>query len=168
MVVTNSKLDDDGLTEYLTHRDLKFLALSFTAITTATVLGLYIYYNIIKKEQTSQSLLLHNSSYNSSYNSPYNPLYNTPYNPQGVLKNMTDIIKPELKLEIITCEYYDNDWHETLKHTFYGNTEQDIEDIIDAHRQTDAFFDASFSGAFNWEGGTIILKNDISEIEQNI
>ncbi len=72
--------------------------------------------------------------------------------------------EPKLNLEITTFEYYDNQWNPVLTHTFYGNTENEINQLIDAHRKTDSFFDASFTGEFKWKEGTIQLKNTISNI----
>ena len=61
---------------------------------------------------------------------------------------------PSHKLKIKTCEYYNNKWNPVLIHTFLGNTEEEIAGLIDAHRQTDSFFDASFSGFFKYSRWT--------------
>lgn len=66
---------------------------------------------------------------------------------------------PKLKLEILTSEYYDNNWNPVIMHTFYGDTEKELNDLVNSHRQTDTFFDASFIGTFKWKGSTLKLKN---------
>lgn len=73
----------------------------------------------------------------------------------------------KLKLKITTCEFYDNKWNRVLNHTFYGNTEQEINDTIKAHRITDSFFDASFKGVFQWKGEEIELKNIIGKLKES-
>jgi hypothetical protein len=65
------------------------------------------------------------------------------------------IATPKLRLLITTYEFYNNFWHQTVTHAFYSDTEQDLYRIRDAHRKTDAFFDASFTGKFDG----IILMN---------
>lgn len=64
-------------------------------------------------------------------------------------------VVPKLYLQITTYEFYDRKWHATLTHTFYGNTEDELYKIRDAHRKTDTFFNGSFTGGFK----DIILMN---------
>ena len=66
-----------------------------------------------------------------------------------------------VSLSITTYEFYDGDWHPTLTHTFYGKTEQDARKIMEAHRNTDSFFNGSFSG--KWNG--LILKNSDAVVQ---
>lgn len=73
--------------------------------------------------------------------------------------------KSKLKLKITTCELYDSQWNEVLSHTFYGNTENEISQLIEAHRKTDSFFNSSFKGIFEWKGGSIELKNVIHDLK---
>lgn len=70
---------------------------------------------------------------------------------------------PKLRLQITTYEFYSNFWQPTVTHTFYGNTEEELQKIRDAHRKTDTFFNGSFTGKFN---GIILMngKEIISEI----
>lgn len=71
-----------------------------------------------------------------------------------------------MKLKITTCEWYNDRWNKVLAHIFYGNNEDEISQLIQAHRQTDSFFDSSFKGVFNWKGGTIKLKNKIDDLKE--
>lgn len=52
-------------------------------------------------------------------------------------------------------------WNPVLAHTFYGQTEEELENLVQAHRTTDSFFDASFNGIFKWKGTEIKLKNTV-------
>ncbi len=67
--------------------------------------------------------------------------------------------KPLLKYAIITSELDEETgiYRETLVHIFYGDTMDEIQLIIKAHRTADAFFNGSFLG--DYKG--ITLKNDI-------
>ncbi len=67
--------------------------------------------------------------------------------------------KPALKYAIITSELEEETglFRETLVHIFYGDTIDEIQLIIKAHRKADAFFNGSFLGDYNG----IILKNEI-------
>lgn len=71
---------------------------------------------------------------------------------------------PKLRLLITTYEFYDGFWHQTVTHAFYGNTEDELYKIRDAHRKTDSFFNASFTGKFD---GIILMngKEIISEVK---
>lgn len=64
-------------------------------------------------------------------------------------------VTPKLSLQITTYEFYGRKWHPTVTHTFYGDTEEELHKIRDAHRKTDTFFNGSFTGSFNG----IILMN---------
>ncbi len=68
-----------------------------------------------------------------------------------------------LKLEITTYEFYNNKWNEVLTHAFYGTSKQDILALVEAHKKTDSFFRASFTGRFEWNNDVIELKNEISD-----
>ncbi|MDD3474311.1 MAG: hypothetical protein PHP08_00225 [Candidatus Dojkabacteria bacterium] len=136
--------------ENLSTRDFKFLLGSLAVIIIGTIAGLYVYNDIIKKRQ--QTLSLYYRQQNQ-------------YNKTGGMNNI--VTKPPLKLKITTCEYYDNDWHPVVRHTFYGNSEEEINSIVEAHRKTDSFFDSSFDGIFRTDDVEIILKNEISEIKEN-
>lgn len=70
-----------------------------------------------------------------------------------------DKSKQKLSVSITTNEFYNNIWNPVLAHTFYGETEEELENLIQSHRKTDIFFDASFKGTFNWKGTKIELKN---------
>ena len=56
-----------------------------------------------------------------------------------------------IRLEIITNEHDGVNWFPVLSHKFY-----ELEALVQAHRQNDQFFNASFSGHFNG----IALKNN--------
>lgn len=61
-----------------------------------------------------------------------------------------------MEYTIDTYELINGNWHIVLSHVFYGNGQYEINQIIEAHRKTDSFFNASFDG--EWNG--IILKNE--------
>lgn len=71
----------------------------------------------------------------------------------------SDRSKQKLTVSIATSEFYNNQFNLVLTHTFYGNNEEEIENLVQAHRITDSFFDASFKGIFKWKGTEIKLKN---------
>jgi hypothetical protein len=64
-----------------------------------------------------------------------------------------------LRYAIITYEGDENfkTWTEVLAHIFYGQTLDEIQAIIAAHRKSDAFFNGSFLGHYE----DIPLKNEI-------
>lgn len=66
---------------------------------------------------------------------------------------------PTLKFAIVTFELDEEKEEaiETIGHIFYGDTIEDIQGLIAAHRKTDTFFDGSFSG--QWKD--IKLKNEV-------
>lgn len=72
---------------------------------------------------------------------------------------MPEDYKPALKYAIITKELDEEKgtFRDTLVHIFYGDTMDEIQGIIKAHRNADQFFNGSFIG--NYKG--IILKNEI-------
>lgn len=70
-------------------------------------------------------------------------------------------LKPKPSVSIITNEFYNNQWNPVLSHDFYANTNEELENLIQAHRKSDPFFDASFNGTFNWKGSKIELKNTV-------
>ena len=61
-----------------------------------------------------------------------------------------------MQYQIDTFELINGQWYKILSHIFYGNGQYEINQIIEAHRKTDSFFNASFDG--KWNG--IILKNE--------
>lgn len=123
----------------------KFFSYQFLVITAATVVGLYIYHNIIKNQQTQQL-----------------------YQPRKLNKMSLDniIMSPKYMLDITTCELDETNkqWIPTLTHRFYGNSQEEIDSLIDSHRKTDSFFNASFEGLFIWKDGEIQLKNVESKL----
>jgi hypothetical protein len=64
-------------------------------------------------------------------------------------------------INIVTNEYYNDSWNPILVHSFYGDNNEQIENLVAVHRMGDPFFDASFKGTFNWKGTDIKLKNTI-------
>lgn len=75
------------------------------------------------------------------------------------IKKDDDTYKPPLKYAIITSELDEDKgiWRETLVHVLYGDTTDEIQGLIAAHRKADTFFDGSFLGYYN----DIKLKNDV-------
>lgn len=71
----------------------------------------------------------------------------------------TSDVSKKLSVSITTNEFYDNMWNPVLTHKLYANSEEELENLVQVHRMTDAFFDASFKGVFNWKGTDIKLKN---------
>ncbi len=67
---------------------------------------------------------------------------------------MAEVIPP-VTLTITTYELVKGVPRATVNHEFFGNTEDEARKVLEAHRKTDAFFDASFTG--NFRG--IILVN---------
>lgn len=72
---------------------------------------------------------------------------------------MEEQYKPSLKYAIITSELDEDNgiFRETLTHIFYGDTIDEIQLLIAAHRKTDVFFNGSFLGSYN----DIKLRNEI-------
>lgn len=68
---------------------------------------------------------------------------------------------PETTLKYVIITYEGDEesqtWTEVLAHVFYGNTLEEIQAIIAAHRKSDAFFNGSFLGRYE----DIQLKNEI-------
>ncbi len=141
-------------TESITKRDIKFLIGSFIAITAGTVFGLYIYNDVLK---------MHWSRRNKPY---YGQMINKSQHMTPSIEYIEKEDYPKLKINITTSEYDDINkiWIPTLGHIFYANTEDEILSLVNAHRQTDSFFDASFSGIFKWKEGIIYLKNKVSDL----
>lgn len=67
--------------------------------------------------------------------------------------------KPLMKYATVISELDEDKgiWREILVHIFYGDTMDEIQGLILAHRKTDTFFDGSFLG--HYKG--IKLKNEI-------
>lgn len=67
--------------------------------------------------------------------------------------------EPSLRYVIVTYELDEesNVWIETLTHIFVGDTIEEIQEIIAAHKKTDAFFSGGFLG--QWKD--IKLKNEV-------
>lgn len=74
------------------------------------------------------------------------------------IKDTSDVSK-KLSVSITTNEFYNNTWNPVLMHRFYGETEEELESLVQSHKVTDTFFSASFNGTFNWKGTKIELKN---------
>lgn len=67
--------------------------------------------------------------------------------------------KPSLKYAIITSELDEEKglYREILVHIFYGDTMDEIQALIKAHRKTDVFFNGSFLGEYKG----IKLRNNV-------
>lgn len=55
---------------------------------------------------------------------------------------------PSLQKIITTYEFSNDQWVVVVTHTFFADTQQELFQIIDAHRKSDEFFDASFKGEY--------------------
>lgn len=83
----------------------------------------------------------------------------------------TEHIQPPVNLAITTYELAEDSnnnpiWKATVTHIFSGETIERVHQIVDAHKNTDTFFEASFKGVFPWKGEYIYLKNSEIEIIQ--
>lgn len=56
---------------------------------------------------------------------------------------------PDFALIVVTYELVDNKWVATVAHSFYGDTEEEANRVMEAHKKTDRFFSASFTGQFD-------------------
>ena len=56
---------------------------------------------------------------------------------------------PQLALVVVTYELVDNTWIATVGHSFYGDTEEEATRVMEAHKKTDRFFAAGFTGQFD-------------------
>ncbi len=66
---------------------------------------------------------------------------------------------PPLQLTITTYELMGNKYDAVVSHTFHGNTQQELFDLIECHKMIDPFFAASFKGMFHYQRGIIYLRN---------
>lgn len=69
---------------------------------------------------------------------------------------MAEVIPP-VTLTITTYELVEGVLRATVNHEFFGNTEDEARKVLEAHRKTDAFFDASFKGNFR---GIILVNSE--------
>lgn len=136
-------------------RETKAFIIGFTSSVLAGVITLYVFYEYISKRVISRTI----EEYVKQRKYQQSNMY---YQSEVINDMQSNINLPKLSYEIVTSELDDvnNKWIPVLKHTFYGNTEDEIIGLIKSHKQTDSFFRASFEGVFNWKGGTIKLKND--------
>jgi len=58
-------------------------------------------------------------------------------------------ILPLFVLIVVTHELVDNTWIATVAHSFYGDTEEEANRVMEAHKKTDRFFAAGFTGQFD-------------------
>lgn len=70
-----------------------------------------------------------------------------------------------LQSTITTYTLIGNRWIGTTSHTFHGSTQEEIFDLIEAHKSVDTFFAASFHGVFYYHLGAIRLKNSEIKID---
>lgn len=87
------------------------------------------------------------------------------------IPNPTQYIQPPVNLIITTYELSEDVnknpvWKAAVTHIFSGETVERVHQIAEAHKTTDAFFAASFSGVLPWKGGNIYLKNSEEEVVQ--
>jgi hypothetical protein len=76
-----------------------------------------------------------------------------------------EFMRPKVTLKITTYQLVlpPNKWSAVTSHEFYGDTIEQAFDILKAHMTTDAFFNASFTGKFVFEGQEITLMNSAVE-----
>jgi hypothetical protein len=67
---------------------------------------------------------------------------------------------PELQKIVTTYEFFNDKWVAMVSHTFFADTQQELIQIIEAHRRSDDYFDASFKGEYKG----IKLLNGESEV----
>lgn len=74
------------------------------------------------------------------------------------------------RIAVATYEYYSDRWNYTLSHTFPGKTKEEAFLILNAHRTTDSFLDASMSkkidedtyeGTLKYKGSILVLRSKI-------
>ncbi len=66
---------------------------------------------------------------------------------------------PSLMLSVTTYELRGDKYIATLTHIFHANTQQELFEIMEAHKTTDSLFRASFEGIFKWKKTITILHN---------
>lgn len=69
---------------------------------------------------------------------------------------------PQFALVVVTYELVNDTWVATVGHSFYGDTEEEASRVLEAHKKTDRFFAASFTGEFNG----IVLRNSKPQLFQ--
>lgn len=79
------------------------------------------------------------------------------------MTNEEEYIIPELMTTVTTYELLGNRWVASISHTFHASDQETLFRLIEAHKTTDSYFAASFTGKFEYHGGTIYLRN--SEIK---
>lgn len=124
-------------------QETKGFLVGFVATVAAGIVTMYIFYNYMQDKSAQIAV--------------------REYQKRMDGKGFNMLNSSKLKLDITTYEYYNDQWNPVLTHTFYGNTEEEISQLITSHRSTDSFFDASFNGEFKWKEGIIKLKNEISD-----
>lgn len=76
-----------------------------------------------------------------------------------------EYIIPELQITITTYELLGNKWDAAVSHSFHAHDQETLFRLIEAHRQTDSYFAASFTGKFEYHGGTIYLINSEAKVQ---
>lgn len=72
---------------------------------------------------------------------------------------------PILQITVTTYELMGDKWVASFSHTFHANDQETLYRLIEAHQQTDGYFAASFTGKFEYYGGTIYLKNSEATVQ---
>lgn len=67
-------------------------------------------------------------------------------------------------ISITTFEIYNGGSHPTVTHVFIGDNEDEARGVMNAHRQADQFFNASFSG--NYNGIVLVNSEPLVEVKQ--
>lgn len=157
-------------------KETKGFIIGFVASVATSVISLIIFYDYFAEKAAERAIINYKKEFGimnqSQYTYPTQQIYSS--HPKGMFKMSPNLINLDsnniesssLELSITTCEFDDNTntWIPVLTHTFHGNSEEEIANLIDAHKETDSFFRASFEGVFSWKGGSIKLRN----VESNI
>jgi len=86
-----------------------------------------------------------------------------------IIPEPVEYTAPPITLIITTYELVEDlpgryFWNASVSHLFHGETIERVYQLSESHKQTDAFYKASFEGRFPWKGGVIILKNSEPQI----
>lgn len=71
---------------------------------------------------------------------------------------------PALMITVTTYELMGDKWIATLSHSFHASDQDTLFRLIEAHRTTDSYFNASFNGFFPYKEGIIYLRNSDAKV----
>jgi len=76
-----------------------------------------------------------------------------------------EYIIPELMVTITSYELIGDKWVASISHSFHAHDQETLYKLIEAHKTIDPYFAASFTGKFEYYGGTIYLKNSEATVQ---